>query len=98
MGFRAMKSSRSSSIHARSSIAAANGRRFHWKNQNARSAWAEFWPPRRPLLGDDKVALDWLRARRQRFDGRTPMQMLCTETGGRLVEQMLLQIDEGMFA
>jgi putative toxin-antitoxin system antitoxin component (TIGR02293 family) len=49
-------------------------------------------------LGDDKVALHWLRAPKQRFDGRTPMQMLCTETGGRLVEQMLLQIDEGMFA
>ena len=49
-------------------------------------------------LGDDKVALNWLRAPKQRFDGRTPMQMLSTETGGRLVEQMLLQIDEGMFA
>jgi putative toxin-antitoxin system antitoxin component (TIGR02293 family) len=49
-------------------------------------------------LGDDKVALGWLRAPKKRFDGRTPMQMLSTETGGRLVEQMLLQIDEGMFA
>jgi putative toxin-antitoxin system antitoxin component (TIGR02293 family) len=49
-------------------------------------------------LGDDKVALDWLRKPKRRFDGRTPMQMLSTETGGRLVEQMLLQIDEGMFA
>jgi putative toxin-antitoxin system antitoxin component (TIGR02293 family) len=49
-------------------------------------------------LCDDKVALDWLRKPKRRFDGRTPMQMLSTETGGRLVEQMLLQIDEGMFA
>jgi len=49
-------------------------------------------------LGDDKIALDWLRKPKRRFDGRTPMQMLSTETGGRLVEQMLLQIDEGMFA
>jgi putative toxin-antitoxin system antitoxin component (TIGR02293 family) len=49
-------------------------------------------------LGDDKVALDWLRKPKRRFDGRTPMQMLSTETGGRLVEQMLLQMDEGMFA
>jgi putative toxin-antitoxin system antitoxin component (TIGR02293 family) len=49
-------------------------------------------------LGNDKVALDWLRKPKRRFDGRTPMQMLSTETGGRLVEQMLLQIDEGMFA
>jgi putative toxin-antitoxin system antitoxin component (TIGR02293 family) len=49
-------------------------------------------------LGDEKGALGWLRAPKKRFDGRTPMQMLGTETGGRLVEQMLLQIDEGMFA
>jgi putative toxin-antitoxin system antitoxin component (TIGR02293 family) len=49
-------------------------------------------------LGDEKGALGWLRTPKKRFDGRSPMQMLGTETGGRLVEQMLLQIDEGMFA
>ena len=30
--------------------------------------------------------------------GRSPIQMLATEPGGRLVEEMLIQIDEGMFA
>ena len=50
------------------------------------------------VLGDEKSALDWLRAPKRRFEGRSPLQMLSTETGGRLVEQMLVQIDEGMFA
>jgi putative toxin-antitoxin system antitoxin component (TIGR02293 family) len=48
-------------------------------------------------LGDQERALQWLRTPKKRFEGRTPFQMLSTEIGGRLVEQMLIQIDEGMF-
>ncbi len=50
------------------------------------------------VLGDEQAALEWLRAPKRRFEGRAPLQMLSTEAGGRLVEQMLIQIDEGMFA
>lgn len=50
------------------------------------------------VIGDENSALEWLRAPKARFEGRAPIQMLSTETGGRLVEQMLIQIDEGMFA
>jgi len=50
------------------------------------------------VWGDQESALNWLRAPKKRFEGRAPLQMLSTETGGRLVEQMLVQIDEGMFA
>lgn len=50
------------------------------------------------VLGDEEAALHWLRAPKERFEGRAPLQMLSTEAGGRLVEQMLIQIDEGMFA
>jgi uncharacterized protein (DUF2384 family) len=39
-----------------------------------------------------------MREPRARFEGRTPLEMMVTEAGGRLVEEMLLQIDEGMFA
>lgn len=49
-------------------------------------------------LGDSASALHWMRQPKVRFDGRTPIQMMVTEAGGRLVEEMLLQIDEGMFA
>jgi putative toxin-antitoxin system antitoxin component (TIGR02293 family) len=50
------------------------------------------------VMGDDESALDWLRTPKRRFEGRAPIQMLSTEAGGRLVEQMLIQIDQGMFA
>ena len=39
-----------------------------------------------------------MRQPKVRFEGRTPLQMMVTEAGGRLVEEMLLQIDDGMFA
>ncbi len=50
------------------------------------------------VLGDQESALSWLRKPKKRFGGRPPLALLSTETGGRLVEQMLIQIDEGMFA
>jgi putative toxin-antitoxin system antitoxin component (TIGR02293 family) len=50
------------------------------------------------VLGDEASALAWLRSPKKRFEGRAPMEMLATEPGGRLVEEMLIQIDEGMFA
>jgi putative toxin-antitoxin system antitoxin component (TIGR02293 family) len=40
----------------------------------------------------------WLEEPKRRFDRRTPLTMLRTELGGRLVEEFLIQIDEGMFA
>jgi putative toxin-antitoxin system antitoxin component (TIGR02293 family) len=49
-------------------------------------------------FGEKDKAMRWLRKRKRRFDGRAPMDMLLTETGGRLVEEMLTQIDEGMVA
>jgi len=49
-------------------------------------------------FGDSEAALDWVREPKMRFEGKSPIQMMSTETGGRLVEEMLVQIDEGMFA
>lgn len=50
------------------------------------------------VLGDQPKALQWLRTPKKGFEGHPAIEMLSTETGGRLVEQMLIQIDEGMFA
>jgi len=36
--------------------------------------------------------------RRRDASRGTPLEMLRTETGGRLVDQMLIEIDEGMIA
>jgi putative toxin-antitoxin system antitoxin component (TIGR02293 family) len=43
-------------------------------------------------------AREWLNKPKKRFTNRTPLEMLQTETGGRLVEEMLGQIEHGMFA
>jgi putative toxin-antitoxin system antitoxin component (TIGR02293 family) len=49
-------------------------------------------------FGAPEEALSWMRQPKSRFEGRTPIQMMTTEAGGRLVEEMLVQTDEGMFA
>ncbi len=49
-------------------------------------------------FGNREKALSWMRKAKQRFEGETPMEMLQTEAGARLVEEMLIQIDQGMFA
>jgi putative toxin-antitoxin system antitoxin component (TIGR02293 family) len=50
------------------------------------------------VLGEKEKALYWLSEPKRRFDGRTPIQMLRTDLGGRMVEEMLGQIHYGMFA
>ena len=50
------------------------------------------------VFGERDKALGWMRQPKQRFNGRAPFQIMETEAGGRLVEEMLIQIDEGMFA
>lgn len=50
------------------------------------------------VFADHEKAMRWLRKPKRRFDGRTPMEMLTTEAGGRLVEEMLYQADYGMAA
>jgi putative toxin-antitoxin system antitoxin component (TIGR02293 family) len=49
-------------------------------------------------FGDPKEGMYWLRSPKKRFHGRTPVDMMATEAGGRLVEEALYQIDEGMAA
>jgi putative toxin-antitoxin system antitoxin component (TIGR02293 family) len=50
------------------------------------------------IFGNHDKALVWMRQAKQRFGGRTPLDLITTEAGGRVVEEMLIQIDEGMFA
>jgi putative toxin-antitoxin system antitoxin component (TIGR02293 family) len=50
------------------------------------------------VLGDREKALHWLNKPLRRFAGRTPLQMLRTEFGARMIEEMLGQMDYGMFA
>lgn len=49
------------------------------------------------VFGSRSKALLWLRSADDRLENRTPMQILANESGGRLVESMLWQIDEGIY-
>ena len=49
-------------------------------------------------FGDPTAAFRWLRKPKQRFEGRTPLDLLATDASARLVEEMIYQIDDGMAA
>lgn len=49
------------------------------------------------VYGSRERALAWLRKPHARLDGRVPLSLLKTDTGSRIVEELLTQIDEGMF-
>jgi putative toxin-antitoxin system antitoxin component (TIGR02293 family) len=50
------------------------------------------------VFGDPKKAQRWLTKPKIRFDERSPLSMMHTGLGGQGVEEMLYQIDEGVFA
>jgi putative toxin-antitoxin system antitoxin component (TIGR02293 family) len=50
------------------------------------------------VFGNPDKARRWLSKPKHRFDGRSPLTMMRTSLGGNGVEEMLYQIDEGVFA
>jgi putative toxin-antitoxin system antitoxin component (TIGR02293 family) len=50
------------------------------------------------VFGNHEKAMTWLRQVDERIKDRTPLNMLHTESGGRLVENLLWQIDEGVYS
>jgi putative toxin-antitoxin system antitoxin component (TIGR02293 family) len=49
------------------------------------------------VYGSRERALSWLRTAHPRLGGRTPLSLLSTDTGSRIVGELHMQIDEGMF-
>ena len=49
------------------------------------------------VYGSRQRALAWLRKPQARLEGRSPLSLLKTDTGSRIVEETLIQIDEGMY-
>ncbi len=47
--------------------------------------------------GSRERALGWLRKPISRLGNRTPLSLLTTDSGTRIVEETLIQINEGMF-
>jgi putative toxin-antitoxin system antitoxin component (TIGR02293 family) len=50
------------------------------------------------VFGNPEKAHRWMRKPKHLLGGRTPVDFLATESGGRQVEQMLYRIEHGMFA
>jgi putative toxin-antitoxin system antitoxin component (TIGR02293 family) len=50
------------------------------------------------VFGESERAWRWLRKPKRNFDGKTPIEMLGSEAGARLVEETVQQIDNGIFA
>jgi putative toxin-antitoxin system antitoxin component (TIGR02293 family) len=50
------------------------------------------------VFGDAERFWRWFRAGKRQFGGRTPLDLVGTEAGARLVEEMLVAIDEGFAA
>jgi putative toxin-antitoxin system antitoxin component (TIGR02293 family) len=49
------------------------------------------------VYGSRERALAWLRKPQVRLEGRSPLSLLKTDTGSRIVEETLIQIDEGIY-
>lgn len=50
------------------------------------------------VFGERERAWRWLRDVKRQFQRRAPLELLATEAGARLVEELLYRIDEGMAA
>ena len=49
-------------------------------------------------FGESERAWRWMRKPKRRFQGRTPIEILATEAGAPLVEEMICQVDDGIAA
>lgn len=49
----------------------------------------------RAVFGDSEKAARWLRKPKERFDGQSPMSLVRSSQGIRMVEEMLVQVAEG---
>lgn len=59
---------------------------------------ARLWEFAVKVFGDQDKARRWLTKPKIRFEERTPLSMTRSSAGGDAVEEMLGQIEEGMFA
>jgi putative toxin-antitoxin system antitoxin component (TIGR02293 family) len=50
------------------------------------------------VFGEPERAWRWLRKPKRQFDSKSPIEMLASEAGARLVEELIIQIDNGLAA
>lgn len=69
------------------------------RDESDRAVWiARAISQAEQVFGNDAKAARWLRKPKQRFEGCTPLDLLRSGIGSRIVEEMLLQIDYGITA
>ncbi|MNY83037.1 hypothetical protein D3C86_2255200 [compost metagenome] len=49
------------------------------------------------VFGDTEKALHWLSKPKSRFSGKSPCELLSTSLGVYRVEEMLIQVAEGLY-
>ncbi|MBB5546568.1 type II RES/Xre toxin-antitoxin system antitoxin [Paraburkholderia fungorum] len=75
-----------------------NGERLSTEESDKAIRLAKIVAQAEAVFGDQEKAVRWLRRQQTRFAGKNALEMMATEQGGRLVEEALVQIDEGYFA
>jgi putative toxin-antitoxin system antitoxin component (TIGR02293 family) len=50
------------------------------------------------VFGEAERSWRWLRKPKPQFEGKTPIEMLASEAGARIVEETIARIDDGMAA
>jgi hypothetical protein len=63
-----------------------------------RRTLAHAWPTTSRSRRTNPTGPCWLRKPKRHYNGKTPIEMLVTEAGARLVEEMVAQIEDGMAA
>lgn len=75
-----------------------NGERLSTEESDKVIRLAKIVAQAETVFGDRQKAMSWLRRPQARFAGKTALETMATEQGGRLVEEALVQMDEGYFA
>ncbi len=57
-----------------------------------------FWHACELYEGDQEAALEWLKRRNSAFEGLSPEEMIATEAGTALVENLIGRIENGVFS
>lgn len=58
---------------------------------------AELYSHAAAIIGDDDLARQWMQTPREAFGGQTPFELAGSELGARLVDDLLLRVEHGVF-
>ncbi len=74
----------------------ARGQRLTLRESDSLSRVVHITAMAEVLFGCDERSKRWLSKSKSRFSGKSPIEMLSTTEGARQVEEMLIQVAEGL--